>query len=231
MEPHGRRCRHPTAQVKIGFAYLYGPGHRAKTSPRRASVFAKAAEKGDAAAQFNIGTMHENGQGVPVNLAEANKWYRLSADQGLTPAQVKIGPHVLLRTGTGFHRSAALVSKGGRQRGCDRGTASRNALRSGGRAFPKTRGRHLIGIRKRRSKAIRRRKRTLGSFTSKDVASRPTPSKRPVGSAKLPIKVDSLSQFQSRFPLRSRPWCKTGFHHCRRLVPQSRCPRAIPGRN
>ena len=49
------------------------------------------ADQGDAAAQYNLGVMHANGQGVPQNYAEAAKWYRLAADQGDAPAQSNIG--------------------------------------------------------------------------------------------------------------------------------------------
>ena len=35
--------------------------------------------------------MYENGQGVPQNNAEAVKWYRLAADQGLAQAQFNLG--------------------------------------------------------------------------------------------------------------------------------------------
>ena len=35
--------------------------------------------KGDAAAQYNLGVLYANGQGVPQDHAEAAKWFRLSA--------------------------------------------------------------------------------------------------------------------------------------------------------
>jgi len=38
-------------------------------------------------AQFNLGVMYEKGQGVPQNLQEAVKWYRLVAEQGYASAQ------------------------------------------------------------------------------------------------------------------------------------------------
>ena len=46
------------------------------------------AERGNAQAQFNLGMMYENGQGVRQDDAEAVKWYRLAAEQGFAPAQV-----------------------------------------------------------------------------------------------------------------------------------------------
>src|SRR5258705_383003 len=49
------------------------------------------AEKGDAAAQYNLGVMYEKGQGIPQDYAEALKWYRKAADQGLVEAQYQVG--------------------------------------------------------------------------------------------------------------------------------------------
>ncbi|WP_230550269.1 tetratricopeptide repeat protein [Reyranella aquatilis] len=45
------------------------------------------AEKGNASAEFYLGLLYRNGQGVPRNEAEANAWLRKSADQGYPPAQ------------------------------------------------------------------------------------------------------------------------------------------------
>ncbi|MGN7999785.1 SPOR domain-containing protein [Sphingomonas sp. 22176] len=41
-----------------------------------------AAEKGDADAQYNVGQIYKLGRGVPVDMVEAEKWYRLAALQG-----------------------------------------------------------------------------------------------------------------------------------------------------
>ena len=40
------------------------------------------AEQGNANAQYNLGVMYANGNGVPQDDVEAVKWYRLAADQG-----------------------------------------------------------------------------------------------------------------------------------------------------
>ena len=40
------------------------------------------AEAGDEVAQYNLGIMYENGEGVPQDYKEAVKWYRLAAEQG-----------------------------------------------------------------------------------------------------------------------------------------------------
>ena len=42
-------------------------------------------------AQFNLGFMYDEGQGVPQDYAEALKWYRLAAAQGFAKAQFLLG--------------------------------------------------------------------------------------------------------------------------------------------
>jgi TPR repeat protein len=49
------------------------------------------AEQGDAAAQYNLGWMYENGNGVLQDYAEAVRWYRLAAEQGNARAQTNLG--------------------------------------------------------------------------------------------------------------------------------------------
>jgi TPR repeat protein len=45
------------------------------------------AEQGDAQAQYNLGVLYDNGQGVPQDDAEAVKWYRKAAGQGEARSQ------------------------------------------------------------------------------------------------------------------------------------------------
>jgi hypothetical protein len=52
--------------------------------------FLKAAEQGNAYAQFYLGVMYENGFGAKLNRNEAIKWYRKSAEQGDTSAQINL---------------------------------------------------------------------------------------------------------------------------------------------
>ena len=42
----------------------------------------RLAQQGDALAQFVVGAMYHDGQGVPKDYKEAVKWYRKAADQG-----------------------------------------------------------------------------------------------------------------------------------------------------
>jgi TPR repeat protein len=51
----------------------------------------KAAEQGNAQAQFNLGNMYESGQGVSRDHTEAANWYRKAAQQGHSRAQLFLG--------------------------------------------------------------------------------------------------------------------------------------------
>ena len=49
------------------------------------------AERGNPIAQFNLGSMYGEGQGVIQDYKEANKWYRLAAARGFARAQYNLG--------------------------------------------------------------------------------------------------------------------------------------------
>ena len=49
------------------------------------------AEQGYAGAQFNLGVMYENGDGIKQDDFEAVKWYRKAAEQGYANAQSNLG--------------------------------------------------------------------------------------------------------------------------------------------
>jgi len=53
--------------------------------------FEPLAEQGDASAQYNLGVMYANGEGVPQNASTAVEWYRKAAEQGDADAQYNLG--------------------------------------------------------------------------------------------------------------------------------------------
>ena len=57
------------------------------------------ADNGLAVAQFNLGLMYDNGQGIPRDDAAAVSWYRKAADQGHVKAQSNLG--FMYKTGDG----------------------------------------------------------------------------------------------------------------------------------
>lgn len=66
---------------------MYALGVKATSSEEAFLWFNKAAEKGDADAQFFIGRMHLNGVSVPANKEKAIEWFKKSAAQGNQPAK------------------------------------------------------------------------------------------------------------------------------------------------
>ena len=85
------------AQDVVGMAYKYGdvtPQNHAKSL----QWFLKAAEQGDADAQFNLGRIYGKASGfvyekqraAPHDDPLAAKWYRKAAEQGYAPAQLNL---------------------------------------------------------------------------------------------------------------------------------------------
>src|SRR2546423_716897 len=55
------------------------------------SIFRQLVAQGNGFAQFNLGSMYAQGQGVTQDYAEAGKWFRLAAERGNAGAQSNIG--------------------------------------------------------------------------------------------------------------------------------------------
>ena len=67
------------------------------------------AERGDARAQYFLGSMYAEGEGVPEDYAEAAKWYHLAAERGDAEAQFSLGG--LYFYGAGVPRDLAEAVK------------------------------------------------------------------------------------------------------------------------
>lgn len=63
---------------------------------------AEAVKKGDPLALFEIGARYTDGRGFKIDLAEAAKWYQLSADRGSAPAEYRLAN--FYEKGTGVTR-------------------------------------------------------------------------------------------------------------------------------
>ena len=74
-----------------------------------ATACRKVAEQGDASAQYRLAVMYKNGEGVPQNYPEAEKWYRKAADQGYAPAQFSLA--FLYEQGRGVPQNYAEAAK------------------------------------------------------------------------------------------------------------------------
>ena len=54
-------------------------------------LYARAAENGNAAAQYTIAMMYSNGEAVNVDYQQAVYWFRKSSDQNFAPAKYRLG--------------------------------------------------------------------------------------------------------------------------------------------
>jgi localization factor PodJL len=72
----------PNALTILGLRALDGIGGVAVNLPDAVKYLSAAAEKGQAVAQYRLGTLYERGQGVTVDPVKASHWYELSANQG-----------------------------------------------------------------------------------------------------------------------------------------------------
>lgn len=78
------------AQYELGVAYAFGKG--VSEDQREAlRLLKKAAGQDEAVAQFTIGLAYEYGRlRLAKNLGEAERWYRMAAEQGFERAQEKL---------------------------------------------------------------------------------------------------------------------------------------------
>ncbi len=75
-----------SAQNSLGDKY-----YNSKDYSRAVYWYRKAAEQGNAYAQFNLGYCYQYGNGVTKDYAEAVKWYQKAAEQGNAYAQFNLG--------------------------------------------------------------------------------------------------------------------------------------------
>lgn len=66
-------------------------------------IWRPLAERGDASAQYMVGYLYAQGEGVKSSSGKAAKWYRKAADQGDPDAQLNLG--LMYVNGTGVKKS------------------------------------------------------------------------------------------------------------------------------
>ena len=67
------------------------------------------AKKGERDAQFELGAIYHDGDGVPKDMKKAREWFEKAATQGETRAEFNLG--VMYYTGEGVQKSFALAQK------------------------------------------------------------------------------------------------------------------------
>ena len=72
----------PVALTILGLRALDGTNGAAVNLPDAVKFLEQAAEKGQAVAQYRLGTLYERGQGVTADPAKAAHWYEMAANQG-----------------------------------------------------------------------------------------------------------------------------------------------------
>jgi TPR repeat protein len=94
--------------IIIALALLVGVAGLAPTTRADdATAVRTLAEQGDAEAQFALGTMYRDGQGVTRDYEEALRWWRKAAEQGVVDAQYALGN--IYAGGTGIARDNVLA--------------------------------------------------------------------------------------------------------------------------
>ena len=73
----------PAAQASVGTIYALGRPGTYRDTREAAKWFTKAAEQGNADAQFSLAGLYELGRGGPKDMSTAVKWYGLAAKQGI----------------------------------------------------------------------------------------------------------------------------------------------------
>ncbi len=96
--------KNPDILNRIGYMHNHGLGVD-KNQKTGVEWYRKAAEKGYAKSQFNMGQCYEYGRGVKKDLNEAIKWFRKAAAQEYADAERKMG--YLTVTGTGVKQNFA----------------------------------------------------------------------------------------------------------------------------
>ncbi|MDO4698621.1 MAG: tetratricopeptide repeat protein [Pasteurellaceae bacterium] len=87
-------------------------------------LFLPLAEQGEAKAQFNLGVMYKEGEGIKQDDYQAFKWFEKAAEQGEAPAQIALGGMYALGKGVEPNRNLArkwigLACDNGLQVACD----------------------------------------------------------------------------------------------------------------
>ena len=72
-------------------------------------ILRAAALKGDPAAAFEIGVRYAEGRGVPINYAEAAKWYDRAAQRDVVPATFRLG--TLYEKGLGVDKNTETARR------------------------------------------------------------------------------------------------------------------------
>jgi TPR repeat protein len=137
------------------------------------------AEQGLPEAQFNLGLMHDNGQGVPQNYSEAVKWYRKAAEQGNAKGQYSLG--MMYNKGQGVpqdHAEAVKWYRKAAEQGNAKGQYNLGMMYYRGRGVPKdyVLAHMWLSLTTSQSPALKKAKREWAEIFRDIAASKMTPA-------------------------------------------------------
>jgi localization factor PodJL len=99
----------PVALAILGLKALDGTASAPANLPDAVKFLTQAADKGQAVAQYRLGTLYERGQGVAADPAKAMHWYELAADQGNRKAMHNLA--VAYASGPAAKRNMTLAAR------------------------------------------------------------------------------------------------------------------------
>lgn len=109
----------PDKQVFLGNMYYFGDGISTGQNYDKAfELYEKAAQQGNAEAQYNLGVMYYSGDGAIQNYMQARKWFEKAAIQNYADAQFSLG--VINEDGEGVSQDMA-IAKEWFSKSCDNG--------------------------------------------------------------------------------------------------------------
>ena len=114
----------PLKLLKRKLKTLKNPAYNEQRLNPNINSYRKAANQGDAEAQFNLGLTYKEGQEVQQDNKMAAKWYQKAAEQDHITAQFNLG--LLYQDGKGIRQNKTNAKEwygracdGGLQLGCD----------------------------------------------------------------------------------------------------------------
>ncbi len=164
----------PEAQNALANAYVSDPGTQNLAEAFR--LYRQAADKGLAAAQFNLGMMYELGRGAGADATAAFKNYLRAAEQGFAPAQFNVGN--MYANGTGVKQDyfeASLWFRQAADRGIPEAQYNLALAHELGRGIPKDESAAQRWYRAAAAKQYARAHYNLALMLEEGRGSRPNP--------------------------------------------------------
>ncbi|ACE06545.1 hypothetical protein Aasi_1218 [Candidatus Amoebophilus asiaticus 5a2] len=103
----GATIGHMYAQYVLGNKYRSGRQGLKRNYAKAKRWYEKAAEQGYAEAQYKLGAMYDNGEGVTIDFIEAKKCYEKAACQGVAVAQARLASLYYYGRGVQLNRAEA----------------------------------------------------------------------------------------------------------------------------